>query len=163
LKTLEGQLASRTFLVGERLSLADFAIAAAIQFSLTVTIGSELRSELSNIIRHFETVVNQPSVKEIYGETQYIEKPLEYVAPPKEKKEQPKEKKEQPKQEKKPKKKDDDDDDDDKPIEEPKPKNPLDSLPKSTFNLEDWKRAYSNLDTRGPGGSIEWFYQQFVP
>ena len=46
------------------------------------------------------------------------------------------------------------------PKEEPKAKNPLDSLPKSTFNLEDWKRAYSNLDTRGPGGSLEWFYQQ---
>ena len=46
------------------------------------------------------------------------------------------------------------------PKEEPKAKNPLDSLPKSTFNLEDWKRAYSNKDTRGADGSIEWFYQK---
>ena len=57
---------------------------------------------------------------------------------------------------------DDDDDFDDKPVEEPKAKNPLDLLPKSTFNLEDWKRAYSNMDTRGAGGSLEWFYQQYV-
>jgi len=40
-------------------------------------------------------------------------------------------------------------------------KNPLDDLPKSTFNLEDWKRAYSNKETRGAGGAIEWFYENF--
>jgi len=44
---------------------------------------------------------------------------------------------------------------------QPKVKNPLDDLPKSTFNLEDWKRAYSNKDTRGPGGAIEWLYENF--
>ena len=44
--------------------------------------------------------------------------------------------------------------------EEPKKKHPLDNLPKSSFNLEDWKRAYSNLDTRGSGGSLEWFYEK---
>ena len=79
------------------------------------------------------------------------------MAPPKEKKAEPK--KEEKKAEKKPKKaaEDDDDDFDDKPVEEPKAKNPLDLLPKSTFNLEDWKRAYSNMDTRGAGGSLEWF------
>jgi len=34
-------------------------------------------------------------------------------------------------------------------------------LPKSSFNLEDWKRAYSNMETRGEGGSIQWFYEKF--
>ena len=46
------------------------------------------------------------------------------------------------------------------PAGEPKAKKPLDSLPKSTFNLENWKRAYSNKDTRGADGAIEWFYQK---
>ena len=45
---------------------------------------------------------------------------------------------------------------------EPKVTNPLDLLPKSNFNLETWKRQYSNLDTRGAGGSLEWFYQKCV-
>ena len=54
----------------------------------------------------------------------------------------------------------DDEDIDLVPKEAPKEKNPLDLLPKSTFNLEDWKRAYSNKDTRGAGGSIEWFYEK---
>jgi elongation factor 1-gamma len=89
---------------------------------------------------------------------------LQYTPPPKEKKEKAPPAPAQPKAEKKPKKEDDDEDDDDKPYEEaPKEKNPLDLLPKSTFNLEDWKRAYSNKDTRGAGGSLEWFYQKFVP
>ena len=55
-----------------------------------------------------------------------------------------------------------DEEEDDIPKEEPKAKNPLDSLPKSTFNLEDWKRAYSNKDTRGADGSLEWVYKKCV-
>ncbi|KAI0279254.1 hypothetical protein BC826DRAFT_1094579 [Russula brevipes] len=38
---------------------------------------------------------------------------------------------------------------------------PLDLLPKSTLNLEDWKRAYSNKDTRGADGLLEWLHQNF--
>lgn len=99
-------------------------------------------------------------MKEIFGQFEYPEKPLAFVPPPKEKKEA---KAEEKKAEKKPKKVVEDDDEDDKPfVEEPKAKNPLDSLPKSEFNLEDWKRAYSNMDTRGPGGSLEWFYNKYV-
>ena len=62
--------------------------------------------------------------------------------------------------EEKPKVEEEDEDIDLVPKEEPKAKNPLDSLPKSSFNLEDWKRAYSNKDTRGADGSLEWFYQK---
>lgn len=56
------------------------------------------------------------------------------------------------------------DEDEDQPAVPPQPKvhNPLDDLPKSSLNLEDWKRAYSNMDTRGPGGAIEWFYERYV-
>jgi elongation factor 1-gamma len=109
--------------------------------------------------------VNQPNLLPIFGSTAFAEKAVQYTPPPKEKKEKAPPAPAQPKAAKKPKKEevDDDDDDDDKPYEEaPKEKNPLDLLPKSTFNLEDWKRAYSNKETRGAGGSIEWFYQKFV-
>jgi elongation factor 1-gamma len=41
---------------------------------------------------------------------------------------------------------------------EPVAKNPLDDLPKSNFNLEQWKRQYSNLDTRGE--ALPWFYEK---
>ena len=38
-------------------------------------------------------------------------------------------------------------------------KNPLDDLPKSAFNLEEWKRQYSNLDTKD---ALKWFYEKCV-
>jgi elongation factor 1-gamma len=63
--------------------------------------------------------------------------------------------------EKAPKKKEAEDEEEEPLVPaEPKVKNPLDDLPKSNFNLEDWKRAYSNMDTRGPGGALEWFYEK---
>jgi len=108
-----------------------------------------------------ETIVNQPKLKEIFGETTYVEKAIQFVPPAKEKKE-PKAAPAAaaPKAEKKPKPKADEDDDEPSVPEEPKAKNPLDDLPKSTFNLEDWKRAYSNKETRGAGGALEWLYEK---
>lgn len=89
---------------------------------------------------------------------------MQYVAPAKPKKDEkpkdaPKPKAEKPKKEVQP----EEDEEEDLTKEEPKAKNPLDSLPKSTFNLEDFKRAYSNMDTRGDGGSLKWFYEKLVP
>ena len=163
LTTLNTHLASRTFLVTERITLADLALATTIQSAVNWTYDAALRASLPNVVRHMETVVNQPKLKDIYGETQYIEKAAQYVPPAKEKKEPKPAPAAAPKAEKKPKAKAvEEDDDDDEPLvpEEPKAKNPLDFLPKSNFNLEDWKRTYSNKDTRGADGAIEWFYQK---
>jgi elongation factor 1-gamma len=115
-------------------------------------------------MRHLETIVNQPKLKDVFQKIEYIEKPQQYVPPPKEKKEAKPAPAPAPKAEKKPKVKEENDDDDDEPLvpAEPKVKNPLDDLPKSTFNLEDWKRAYSNKETRGAGGALEWFYDKYV-
>ncbi|KAF8266028.1 elongation factor 1-gamma [Lactarius quietus] len=162
LTILEKHLATRTYLATERITLADVSLAAELQSVFSTTVDAALRAKLPNLLRHFETVVNHPKLAPVFGSTAYVEKALQYVPPPKEKKEKAPAAPAQPKAEKKPKKEEVDDDDDDKPYEEaPKEKNPLDLLPKSTFNLEDWKRAYSNKDTRGPGGAIEWFYENF--
>lgn len=87
-----------------------------------------------------------------------------YTAPAKPKKEEKPKEAPKPKaaEKAKPKKEEAEEEDDDIPKEEPKPKNPLDFLPKSSFNLEDWKRKYSNFDTRGTGGSLEWFYEKYI-
>ena len=158
LNTLEAHLLTRTFIVGERITLADISIAAAVYCAVSLTVDAEARSKFVNTIRHLETIINQPKLKDIFGEIPYVEKIVQYVPPKKEPKPAPapaapKEKKEKPKQEEV-----DDEDDGNLVPEEPKAKNPLDLLPKSPFNLEDWKRAYSNKDTRGPGGALEWFY-----
>ncbi|KAG6890144.1 hypothetical protein C0995_011437 [Termitomyces sp. Mi166 len=160
LKTLNAHLATRTFFVGERITLADIYIAGVLLRAVTVTVDASVRAELNHLIRHFETVVNQPQIKDIFGPIEYAEKALQYVPPPKEKKEPKPAAAPAPKAEKKPKEKEADEEEPDVPLE-PKAKNPLDDLPKSTFNLEDWKRQYSNNDTRGAGGSLEWFYKNF--
>ncbi|KAJ6554382.1 elongation factor 1-gamma [Mycena capillaripes] len=161
LGTLEKHIASRTFFVGERITLADIAIATIVQRACSINLDTAARATIPNLIRHTETIVNQPKFANIYSPTEVLEKAPVYVAPKKEK--EAKEAKPAPaaapKAEKKPKPKADDDDDDDLVPEEPKVKNPLDDLPKSTFNLEDWKRAYSNKETRGAGGALEWLYE----
>jgi len=104
-------------------------------------------------------------LKEIFGNVEYTEKPIAFTPPPKEKKDKPAQPAAPaaPKAEKKPKKEEVDEEDEPLVPAEAKVKNPLDDLPKSTLNLEDWKRAYSNKDTRGPNGALEWFYQNFDP
>jgi elongation factor 1-gamma len=160
LATLETYLSTRTFLVGERITLADITTATVLQRVVAVIADAAARKKLVNTVRFLETIVHQPKLEAIFGPVEYVEKALQWVPPKKEKAPAPppaapKEKKEK----EKPKKVTEDEDEDDNLVpEEPKAKNPLDLLPKSPFNLEDWKRAYSNKDTRGADGALEWFY-----
>lgn len=163
LTTLETHLSTRTFLVGDRITLADITTAAVLQRVVAVTADADVRAKLINTVRFLETIVHQPKLEAIFGPTEYTEKALQYVPPKKEKAPAPPAAPKEKKEKEKPKKAAEDDEEDDGNLvpEEPKEKNPLDLLPKSTFNLEDWKRAYSNKDTRGADGSLEWFYANF--
>ncbi|KAG2130348.1 hypothetical protein DEU56DRAFT_467073 [Suillus clintonianus] len=160
--TLEAHLSTRTFLVGDRITLADITAASVLQRVVAITADAAVRANLVNTVRFLETIVHQPKLEAIFGPIEYTEKALQYVPPKKEKAPAPpaaapKEKKEKPKKVVE----DDDEDDGNLVPEEPKQKSPLELLPKSTFNLEDWKRAYSNKDTRGADGALEWFYANF--
>merc|ERR1719225_559060 len=76
----------------------------------------------------------------------------------KEKAPKPEKKKEEPK-----KKKDDTKKPTEEPMEmpaEPKKTDPLDALPKGSFDLEDWKRFYSNNEE---DKSCEYFWSKFDP
>ena len=78
-----------------------------------------------------------------------IEETVKYTPPKKEAKPKAEAPKPAPKAEKKPK---EEDDDDDEPRQEaPKQKHPLEALPKPTLILDDWKRKYSNEETREVG------------
>jgi elongation factor 1-gamma len=162
LATANKHLTENTFLVGERITLADITFAAFIARGVSVTFDAPLRAKYPAIVRHLETVVNQPQLKGVFGEITYIEKGVQFTPPAKEKKEkEPKPAAAAAPKEKKPKAADDDEDDEPSVPAEPKVKNPLDDLPKSNFNLEDWKRAYSNKETRGKDGALEWLYEHF--
>ena len=83
LNTLKAHLSSRTFFVGERITLADIFVANVIQKSVGVTIDTPLCAKLPNFIRHLETIVNQPKLEEIFCETEYMEKAIQFVPPAK--------------------------------------------------------------------------------
>ncbi|KAH8089107.1 elongation factor 1-gamma [Filobasidium floriforme] len=156
LATLNKVLEDKTFLVGDRMTLADIFVASAVFSAFTGRghVDKATRAKYGNVARHMETIVKNPKLVEVYGEFEYVESAPQYVAPKKDAKPKAEKKAEdKPKAEKAPKapkekKPVEKDDDDEEPLvpEEPKAKNPLDDLPKSEFNLENWKRVYSNSD-----------------
>lgn len=139
---LDAWLETRTFLVGERLTIADIVIAFSLQWAYQLAAaGEDFSKKFKNVFRLYNTVMQQPKVVEVlksHGAT--------FGVPKKEAKKE--EKKAEPKkEEKKPAKKDDDDEEEEAVVEKKKP-NPLDSLPPTPFVLDAFKREYSNTDTR---------------
>jgi hypothetical protein len=155
---LEDHLLVNTYLVGERLTLADIFTATGLVRGFEYFFDKKFRDANPNLTRWYETVYNQPVYKEIAGELKFIDEALKNVPPKKEqapkKEQQPKE--QAPKEPKKAKKEqDEEDEDEDKPA--PKPKHPLEALDRATFVLDDWKRKYSNEDSRKV--ALPWFWE----
>merc|ERR1711872_930316 len=152
LKALNDHLLAKTFLVGERISLADIAVACTLLSLYKQVMDPAFRGAFGNVNRWFTTVVNQPNAKAVLGEVVLCSKEAQFDAKKfaefsgkgdKKKKEKPTEKAEE---------------EDDGMPKEPKAKDPLAALPKGTFDLEEWKRFYSNNDE---DDSIKWFWEHF--
>jgi elongation factor 1-gamma len=163
LATLEQVLLDRTWLVGERITLADVFVATALTNAFSGPIDASMRAKIPNVVRYLNTFVNQEKLKSIFDngnpeltQERTYQPPAKPAAAEKPKAAaSPAEKKE-----KAPKKKEVDEEEEEPLVPaEPKVKNPLDDLPKSAFNLEEWKRQYSNLDTRKE--ALPWFYEKF--
>jgi len=176
LEVLNSRLADRTFLVGERLSLADIVVATSLHRLYEKVLDPAFRKVFVNTNRWFTTVVNQPEYLAVAGElTLNIKMEVavkgadlsgsEDVKPtekPAKKESKPKE--EKPKVESKPAKKEpkpakDEEEDEDGIPAEPKKKSELDSLPPSKLVIDDWKRTYSNEDTRSK--ALPWLWENF--
>ena len=80
LKTLNDHLLTRTFLVGERLSLADIAVACTMLSLFTQVLDPAFRKPFVNVTRWFSTVVNQPNVKAVVGQVNLCTKMAEFDA-----------------------------------------------------------------------------------
>lgn len=156
LNVLEQHLTANTFLVGERLTLADIFTASMATRGFQFVLGRDWRDANPATTRWYETVVNQPMYKAIVENPVFIEEGLQNVPPKKEEKEKPAEaKKQAPKDTAMAK-----DEEEEKPA--PKPaKHPLESLPKPTMVLDEWKRTFSNEDIRS--AALPWFWQHFNP
>jgi len=166
LQILDNHLLTRTFLVGNSVTLADIVLATTLLQLFQLVLDPTFRNDVVNTTRWFTTIVNQPEAKAVLGEVTLCEKAAVAPAPVKEKKEKapkevkPKAEKQQPKKaepkEEKPQE-GEDEGEEDYEKDEPKKKNPLDDLPKSSFIMDEWKRMYSNNDTRTV--ALPWFFE----
>ncbi|CAF3263248.1 unnamed protein product [Rotaria socialis] len=184
LRLLNQYLRTRTYFVGERITLADITIACDLLLLYQWIIDPATRETYSNLTRWFLTLIHQAELKDVIGidfklcektaqfdakkfaelsqkdhviQSQPRAKKLshnadEYKEEAKSKKEK-KSAKQEEKQAKKPKesetKEEDraDDETDDAYANEPKQKDPFADIPKTTFNMDEFKRVYSNEDT----------------
>ncbi len=158
-------LSTRTFLVGDRVTLADIVITCILMGFYKSVFDPEFIGEFKHVTRWFLTCINQPHFKSVLGEVELTKKAAVYdpkaaaIKPAEPKKEKAasatpaKAKKEEP-------------------VEDlealaaaeaagPKEKNPLDLLPKSSFILDEWKRFYSNNETRPT--AVNWFWDKYDP
>lgn len=175
LSVLNKHLLTRTFLVGERVTLADITVACTLLHCFTTTFDPTFRKSFGNVTRWFNTLVNQPQFIAVLGSVKLCDKVAEvdhkkygeFQASQgkggKDKKVEPK-KKEEKKPEKKAAKKEEEPEELDAADAalalEPKSKDPFDLMPKGTFNMDDFKRCYSNEDE---AKSIPYFWEKFDP
>jgi len=160
LSYLNTHLLTRTYLVGERITLADISVMCVLLNPYQLVLDTEFRKPYQNVSRWFNTLINQPQVKDVIGaievctqvgaaKTKTDEEKSEKQDEKKDKKE--KKKKEQPKQEKAkkaaaaPEPEEELDPADEILAAEPKTKDPFEAYPKSeTFKMDDFKKVYSN-------------------
>jgi len=151
MSVLDKVLLKKTYLVGERITLADIVVSCTLLWLYKQVFDQTFRSAYPNVNRWFITLINQKQFKAVLGDVKLCEVAAKYVPPKKEKKE----KKEAPKAKEAPKPKE-------APAAKPKEekkKNPMDLLPKSSFDLEAWKRFYSNNDTKP--NAVDYFWKNY--
>lgn len=154
--TLEAHLLSRTYLVSERLTLADVVVASQLLYPLKLSLDGAFRAQFPATMRWFSHITAIPAVAAVTGAVALCKKA---PSPPKKQKQPKKQKakkeggakkggakKKAPAPAPAPKKK--------------KEKNPLDLLPKTPLVLDDWKRTYSN-STRDYFKSMVWFWDNY--
>ncbi|KIW26889.1 uncharacterized protein PV07_06682 [Cladophialophora immunda] len=156
---LEQHFLVHTFLVGERITLADLYVTSQMSRGFQYVLDKEWRAENPTTTRWFETITNQPIWKAIVAEPIMIEEAVKYTPPKKEAKPAKAPAAAPEKKEKKPAPEEAEEEEEAKP--EVKAKHPLEALPKPTLILDDWKRKYSNEDTRSV--ALPWFWEHYKP
>lgn len=178
LGVLNQHLLNNTFLVGERVTLADVVVFTNLLSLYENVLEPSVRAPFGNVNRWFTTILNQPQVLKVVKNFKLVEKAIEFdpkkyaefqakvsggAKPQKE--QQPKEKKEkkpaQPKKEKEAAPAAEELDETELALAaEPKQKDPWETLPKTTFNYDDFKRVYSNEDE---SKSLPYLWEKFDP
>ncbi|VDK71831.1 unnamed protein product [Litomosoides sigmodontis] len=182
LNCLNTLLQTRTFLVGERMSLADISVAMDLLPAYQYVLDEAARSPLINVNRWFRTIINQKPIKDVLGEVQFAVKVSKFDSTKfkelstkltkertghkdgKSKEQQGKQNKEQQKEDKKSKRTKNENDDepdaaDELLAQEPKSVDPFAAMPKGSFVMDSFKRVYSNEDTATK--ALPYFWENF--
>lgn len=77
LTILNAQLLTRTYLVGERISLADISVASTLLNLYKEVLDPAYRKPFVNVNRWFTTLINQAQFKAVLGEVKLCEKVAE--------------------------------------------------------------------------------------
>jgi len=119
LAVLDDYLKLRTYLVGDRVTLADIACYCALHFAYKQKLfNAECEKKYVNVHRWFCTCVNQPQAKAVLGECCEEKKATAAAA-------------------------------DDEPEKKKEDADPFLALPKGTFIMDEWKRTFSNNEFVG--------------
>jgi len=155
-------LGERKYIAGDQLSLADIIVFCDFFFGFTQVFDESVRKQNQHVTKWFENLAADAKVKSVVGQVTLFSKTGEKKEK-KEKAEKPK-KEEQPKEEKKKKAKEDEEEldaTDEALAAEPAQKDPFAALPAGTFNVDEFKRVYSNEDTATV--AIPYFWDKFDP
>lgn len=163
---LNQTLRTRTYLVGERLSIADIVVACDLLLAYQFVADETFRKSFDSVNRWFNTIINQTQFKKVIGDIAFCEKSIEFDA---KKFAEVKAKKSANKQAAAPKATKtkaaksaaDEDEEGVEPAlaDEPKSVDPFATMPKGTFNMDEFKREYSNKDTKTV--ALPYFWKNF--
>ncbi|KAJ2382029.1 hypothetical protein GGI05_005786, partial [Coemansia sp. RSA 2603] len=148
LGVLNTLLVDRTFLVGERLTIADVVVACDLITTYKLYLEEADRKQYRNLTRYFKTMVAQPAFKAVIGDVELCKERVKAAAPAKKEKKEKKPAQEPKPKAEKPKPKPAEVEEEEEAAPAPKPKSKLDLLPKPKMVLDEWKRFYSNNDTK---------------
>uniref|UniRef100_A0A1W7RAL4 Elongation factor 1-gamma n=1 Tax=Hadrurus spadix TaxID=141984 RepID=A0A1W7RAL4_9SCOR len=173
LQVLNDHLLARTYLVGERITQADITVACTLLPLYQQVFEPVFRQSYGNVNRWFITLVNQPQFKAVIGDIKLCEKMAQFDSKKfqelqaqskgkdKGNKSAKEEKQSKQKEEKKQKKVEPEELEDETELilaQEPKSKDPFEKFPKGTFNMDEFKRVYSNEEEKI---SIPYFWDKF--
>tara|TARA_B110000914_G_C15499600_1_gene465091 strand:- start:38 stop:1249 length:1212 start_codon:yes stop_codon:yes gene_type:complete len=151
LHKLETHLLNNSFLVDNNITVADIVICSALVFPMKMVFDAEYRKEYPCISRWFLTCIGQTEFHSVLGDIALCK---EVKTLPKKEKKKKKNKSEKQAAQKQPHQT--------KPKKQ-RLKHPLDTLPKSEFSLDAWKKKYSNSKTLDVlhESFNEWFITNF--
>ncbi|OMJ79660.1 hypothetical protein SteCoe_20280 [Stentor coeruleus] len=142
---VEQRLKKSPYIVGNSLTIADISLACALTWAFRVVFDEKYRKPLPALCAWYAKVSGLPQFVSVWGPVKLAKVALEAPAPqakveppPKPVAKKEEEKKAQPKHV--------DEDDEEKPAA--KAVNPLDLLPPTTFELDEWKKLITNTKDR---------------